>query len=48
MGLQNSQVLLSSANEFANAFRTRPVEALQMLLKGLDEAKENGGMSMKY
>ena len=32
-----------SANEFANAFRTRPVEALQMLLKGLDEVKENGG-----
>nr|DAI19575.1 MAG TPA: minor tail protein [Caudoviricetes sp.] len=32
-----------SANEFANAFRNRPVEALQMLLKGLDEVKENGG-----
>ena len=32
-----------SASEFANAFRTRPVEALQMLLKGLDEVKENGG-----
>ena len=32
-----------SANEFANAFRTRPVDALQMLLKGLDEVKENGG-----
>ena len=32
-----------SANDFANAFRTRPVEALQMLLKGLNEVKENGG-----
>ena len=32
-----------SANEFANAFRTRPVEALEMLLKGLNEVKENGG-----
>ena len=32
-----------SANEFAEAFKARPVEALQLLLKGLNEVKENGG-----
>lgn len=43
-GLQKfSKAAGVSASEFANAFKTRPVEALQMLLKGLDEVKRNGG-----
>lgn len=32
-----------SASEFANAFNNRPVEALELLLKGLKRVKESGG-----
>ena len=32
-----------SASEFANAFNNRPVEALELVLKGLKHVKESGG-----
>lgn len=32
-----------SAGEFANAFNNRPVEALELVLKGLKNVKESGG-----